>query len=341
VTTGARPAERPELRERLTATAGDPPEHHVRVALDTRLRALLEHEPGTRSGEDAEDLHQMRVAVRRMRAVLRAARPMLDRTWADGLRGELGWLGRALGPVRDLDVLMARLRGEADALGGQDAAAVAPLFDTLAQERAAARAAMLDAMGSERYAALLWRLADAVAEPLPAPTTGGPRPELATLVAKEFRRLRDAVREAGDDPADGVLHALRIHGKRLRYTAELAEPAIGRPARELIKATVTMQDVLGEHQDACVAQQRVRALVRGLNGLDSGDGPDGPDGPDGLDGLDGAGDAAGSRMALAAGRLVAREEVCRTDTRAAWPAAWRAVEAAAERALNGRGAVRG
>ncbi|HEY0636908.1 MAG TPA: CHAD domain-containing protein, partial [Pseudonocardiaceae bacterium] len=105
-----------DLGEPLTARPDDPPEHQVRVALDTRLRAMLAHEAGTRSGVDPEDLHQMRVAVRRTRAVLRAARPLLDRRWADGLRARLGDVGRALGPVRDLDVLLERLHGEAAAL---------------------------------------------------------------------------------------------------------------------------------------------------------------------------------------------------------------------------------
>ncbi|CAA9418039.1 MAG: Adenylate cyclase, partial [uncultured Pseudonocardia sp.] len=98
------------------ATPDDAPPQHVRAALDLRLRALLHHDPGTRAGADIEDLHQMRVSVRRMRAALKAARPLLDAAWADGLRAELGWLGRALGPVRDLDVLLLRLRAEVAAL---------------------------------------------------------------------------------------------------------------------------------------------------------------------------------------------------------------------------------
>ncbi|HEY3261325.1 MAG TPA: CHAD domain-containing protein [Pseudonocardiaceae bacterium] len=310
--TAALPVGRPNLGDRLVATTNSPPEHHVRVALDTRLRALLEHEPGTRVGKDPEDLHQMRVAVRRMRAVLRAARPLLDRAWADGLRAELGWLGRGLGPVRDLDVLLERLRGEAAELGERDAKAVAPLLDAIAAERVAARETMLDALGSDRFAALLGRLADAVAQPLPRPATldGGepPKPpKLSGLVRKEFRRLRKAVRSAGAYPADSELHALRIYGKRVRYTAELAAPAMGAPARELIKVVTAMQDVLGEHQDACVAQLRVRTL------------------------LDELGDAAGRDTVFAAGRLVEREEVRRTGARAAWPPAWRAVEDAAGR----------
>ena len=288
------------------ADPADPPEHHVRIALDTRLRAMVRHEPGTRSGVDPEDLHQMRVSVRRMRAVLKAARPLLDRRWADDLRAELGWLGRALGPVRDLDVLLARLHREAAELGGSDTVAAEPLLAALGDERVGARIVMLDALAGDRYAALVDRIAAAVAAPLPTPGDTAERPELTGLVTKEFRRLSKAVRAAGDDPPDAVLHELRIQGKRLRYTGELVEPALPDKAarkaiRRLLRAMETMQDVLGDHQDACVAQQRVRQL------------------------LDGLGPAAGTAVAFAAGRLVEREETRRLDTRAAWPAAWQAV----------------
>ena len=59
----------------------------------------------------------MRVAVRRLRAVLRTARPMLDRAWSNDLRHELDLFGRLLGAVRDLDVLIERLTREATEVG--------------------------------------------------------------------------------------------------------------------------------------------------------------------------------------------------------------------------------
>lgn len=309
----------------------DPAEHHVRAALETRLGAMLRHAPGTRSGEDAEDLHQMRVSVRRMRAVLRAARPLLDRRWADGLRAELGWLGRALGPVRDLDVLLLRLREEAKQFGTVEQRDAERLLAALEAEREAARAAMLQALDSQRYADLVERLSRAAAEPLPLARRRRPV-ALASLVRREFDRLAGAVTRAGDDPPDEVLHELRIDGKRLRYTTELAEPALGRPARELLRKTARMQDVLGEHQDACVAQQRITELLAGLGiGLDGG-----------LDeGLRDEGlrderlrDEGLAGVAFVAGLLSEREEVRRIEMRAAWPQAWVDVAAAARTALG-------
>jgi|SRR5215207_8017428 len=294
--------------ESVTATAEDPPQQQVRAALETRLRAMLRHEAGTRSGEDPEDLHQMRVSVRRMRAVLRAARPLLARRWADELRAELGWLGRALGPVRDLDVLLMRLREVTARFETAQRADAERLFSALQQEREAARSVLLQALASERYAALVQRLERAVAEPVPAAAIDR-QVTLVSLVRREFDRLGAAVAATGDQPADEVLHALRIDGKRLRYTAELVAPVLGERARELLRACAAMQDVLGDHQDACVAQQRVMALLAGL------------------------GSAATIGEAFVAGRMFEREEVRRNETRTAWPAAWALVRLAAERTL--------
>ena len=157
-------------------------------------------------------------------------------------------------------------------------------------DREIARAEMLDVLSSRRYTALLRRLAVAVSRPLPAAPGNAGATALVELVRAEYRRLSKAVQAAGEDPPDEVLHALRIHGKRLRYTGELAAAGRG-PARKLVESTVALQDVLGEHQDACVAQHRVRLL------------------------LDGLGDVVNVGVAFTAGRLVEREELNRIEIR--------------------------
>ena len=300
-----RRSRRPELElpEPLVAAPTDAPAHHVRAALDLRLRALLQHDPGTRTGEDIEDLHQMRVSVRRMRAALKAARPLLDAAWADGLRAELGWIGRALGPVRDLDVMLLRLRGEIATLPAPEQEAGEVLVAALEAERAQARAEMLEALDAPRYTALLERLADAIRLPLPTPSATQAQPELVDLVRIEARKLRRAVDRAGEEPPDAVLHALRINGKRVRYTGELVEPGLrgtdaGTAVKRLLTATAALQEVLGDHQDACVADQRIRALLDGLGEL-----------PDAL-------------VVFVAGRLVERERERAIHQRALWWPAW-------------------
>jgi len=283
------------------------PVEHVRASLEQRLQALLAHEPGTRTGQDIEDLHQMRVAVRRMRATLKAAQPLLDTAWADDLRAELGWLGGALGPVRDLDVLLLRLHREIAGLPAAERSAGGVLLDALERERTTARAAMLDALTTPRYVALLERLADTVRAPLPAPAPGdAAEPALVDLVRAEARKLRRAVARAGDDPADEVLHALRIRGKRVRYTGELVAPSLrgtpaGRSVKRLLTATTALQEVLGDHQDACVAEQRIRGLLASLDVA-----------PD---------------TVFVAGRLVEREIHRAAEKRREWRGAWVLVDA--------------
>ena len=296
------PSQLIKLGDPVQSRTSDPTVHQLRAALDTRLRILLARDPGTRIGEDPEELHQMRVTVRRMRAALKAARPLLNRAWADDLRAELGWLGRALGPVRDADVLIERLRDRAAGFDDTSREAVETLIEALVADRETARAAMLAAMGSDRYLALLRRLAATVSKPLPTAAGSAAGPALVQLVCTEYRRLSKAVRRAGDDPPDDVLHALRIQGKRLRYTGELAAGAGRKPVRKLVESTVALQDVLGEHQDACVAQHKVRQLLGDL------------------------GDVVDFDVVFTAGRLVEREEVNRVATRQAWPAAWEQVQ---------------
>ncbi|QUH00269.1 CHAD domain-containing protein [Saccharopolyspora erythraea] len=286
------------LDEPITAGRDAPVREHVRAGLDVRLRAMVRHDPGTRLGEDPEELHQMRVSVRRMRAMLRSGRPFLDQDWSEPLRAELGWLGRALGPVRDLDVLIDRLRQESADLDAEERAAAARLLSGLEVEHGEARFELLAALDSDRYVELVRELAAAVRTELPSPKSDVDGPdELRRLVAKEYRKLRKAVGKLGDDPSDAELHALRIRGKRLRYTAELAESALD--VKPLLKAAKRFQDVLGEHQDACVAEQRLRDLLHALG-----------------DGADGA-------VAFVAGRLVEREAARRRDRRAEWPTAWK------------------
>ena len=75
---------------------------------------MLAHDPGTRLGTESEELHQMRVATRRLRAFQRAGSELLDPEWSESVRDELKWLGGALGTVRDLDVLVEHLTAEVE-----------------------------------------------------------------------------------------------------------------------------------------------------------------------------------------------------------------------------------
>jgi CHAD domain-containing protein len=287
-----------ETRE---ATKTTPPGEALGIAFENEYRAVLNHDPGTRRGDDAEHLHQLRVATRRLRAFLRAARPLLDETWSEPLREELGWLGGHLGPARDLDVMLERLGAEIDGLGG-DGEAATSLLDTLEEERATAYRDVVETLEGERYLALLDRLEGAAAPPL----SGDDRP-LAKIFAREAKRMRKAFAELGDEPEDDELHAARIKVKRARYAADLAAHELGGAGSDFVAIAKKMQDLLGDHQDAVVAQGRIR---------------------------DWAATAFTPEAGFAAGRLIQLERDRMTAARAQWPALWKKLDRAARRAAS-------
>ena len=295
-----------ERLERLPAVAEpqpDDPIERLRAMLERQYAQILLHDPGVRLDLDPEDVHRMRVAARRARAVLRAARPLLDGEWSEPLRDELRWLGGSLGRRRDLDVLIAHLQQEIEALDQPERDAAASLVERLERERETAQAVALDTLRNERY----FRLLDALEEAVRGPHVRKGRVSLRKLARREFRRLETIAERLGPESSDDDLHRARIAGKRARYTAELAEADVGKPARRFVERAKALQDVLGEHQDAIVAEARLRGLLA---------------------------DAPSSGAAFAAGRLVERERARRDETRAQLPRAWRELQRAGQAAFE-------
>ncbi len=231
---------------------------HVKWALARYVRWLIAHDPGARLGKESESLHQMRVATRQLRAVLRAARPLLVPEWADSLRDELRWLGRVLGPARDLDVQLAYFREESTALDARDWRPLTQFIAHLEAQRSHVQEVLLNELKSERYLDLIRRLRQAPHDPTVVDSTV----TLRDLANQEFTKLRNAIRQAGDSPNNAKIHKIRIRTKRARYAAELAERTVGKPATRFINKARVVQDVLGIHQDAIQAEAHVRAFLK-------------------------------------------------------------------------------
>jgi CHAD domain-containing protein len=237
---------------------------HLRFLLGVQLRELEAHDPGVRLGEDPEDVHKARVATRRTRALIRATRPLLGEVLKP-LGEELKWLGGVLGPVRDLDVLIDHLAGEVAQLGADEPAGQL-LLDGLQAERDAARKRLLEALDSERYPAVLGAFESAI-ETLPPLEGSGAADQIAR---DEFRRLKKAADALPKNPTDDELHEIRIDAKRARYAAELAALGGGKAAGRAVEALKRVQDTIGEHQDAAVAEARLRKLARAKSGIAAG-----------------------------------------------------------------------
>jgi triphosphatase len=237
-----------------------------------QLGVLREKEPGTRLGEDPEELHDMRVATRRLRAALDAfvqVLPARARTY----RAELGWLGGVLGEVRDLDVQLEGLRADAGPSGIWDEvlgrAGHAPLEDLVAlleRDREAARADLLRALDSVRWDRLSKGLATMVRQgPLRRSAAGNAAAVIGVpdLVVQRHDAVKKAAKRAHRSGRVADFHRLRIRCKRLRYSlefgAELYEGATSRYVRRL----AGLQDQLGGMQDDEVAATRLAELAAG------------------------------------------------------------------------------
>ncbi len=114
--------------------------------LPARLETLFKHEMGTRAGEDPEELHDMRVASRRLRAALEAFAVCYHGKEFKRVARQTKALTDALGGVRDSDVLLERMEAYAATVPPDEAPAIARFIATIRAERETRRAAMLNAL---------------------------------------------------------------------------------------------------------------------------------------------------------------------------------------------------
>jgi CHAD domain-containing protein len=230
----------------------------VQAALTASADELVRCDARLRAGDDAEAVHDARVAVRRLRSDLRALRPALDRAWANELRERLRWLGDELGAARDAGVLFERLSRDVGTLRAPEAAGVREALEPWCAARDAAYARVAAMVLEPRYAALLEQIVAAGR----APHAGGQAAEdacafAAAVMRAAWKTLRKTVRRRSRPPTDLELHRIRMKAKRARYTAEAVIPVVGKRARRFAREVEALQNVLGEQHDAVVAYERL------------------------------------------------------------------------------------
>jgi triphosphatase len=266
------------------------------LVLQRNAAEFLQHAPGARAGTDPYHVHQMRVATRRMRAALRLFSDLLPPD-ASSLNDELKWFASQLGPVRDLDVQIQRMRATATALRISEA--IGPYEGWLEDQQHGARTKLAEAFESRRFGALvqrLQRLDEWTLDKNPSVFTDAPR-----RLQRAYQQLRKRAGAVDDQSPTSDLHAVRIRGKRLRYTAEFFEPVYGKPARRLVECVVQLQDLLGNLQDGVVSRELAHAAVQSSAG------------------------AWPAQTTLALGQLVQFDAEREKELRAAFPRAYRAV----------------
>ncbi|MGW4198659.1 CYTH and CHAD domain-containing protein [Streptomyces sp. NPDC005004] len=249
-------------------TAGD----HVLAYVREQREAILSRDPAVR--RDLPDaVHRMRVATRRARSALRGFRTVLDPAATAPLAAELKWLAGQLGLDRDQEVLAERLTANLAAL--PDDLVTGPVRERLAHWATArhhsARARLIGVLDSARYLALLDSLDALLADPpLLKRAAREPGKTLAKALRKDFAKVSRLVETALELPPgeerDRTLHEARKKAKRARYGAEAAVPALGAPARTLVKSMKSLTTLLGEHQDAVMARHTLRELAAAAHG---------------------------------------------------------------------------
>lgn len=233
-------------------------EEHVRYRVLEQLQILKRCDPGVRLGGDEEAVHQIRVAARRMRTVLLSVRNIVHDEWVEPLLSGLKWLSGVFARARDLDVQIRYFRREAEQLKSHDRRPVERFLRHLQSEREKTQQMLIDEMKSARYLGFVSKLRQAAEVPEVVKSNR----TLTHVAARQFRKLRKAVRKLKHSPSNDDLHCVRIRTKRARYAAELAQVCDSKPIARFIKRAKQFQDLLGTHQDAVLAERYVRELLK-------------------------------------------------------------------------------
>jgi len=217
-------------------------------------------ELGTRVGQDIEELHDMRVATRRMRAALRIFKPYFHRKAIRGYNRGLSATGRALGRVRDLDVFELKARDYLATLPPDQQGVLDGLIEAWHKQRAAARRKMVAFLDSREYVRFLADFDRFLATPgagsRPVPSGRLVPYQVRHVVPRYLFECYTAVRSYEphlETASIDQLHALRIAFKRLRYALEFFTPVLGQEVNWVVQEVKLMQDHLGDLNDAAVA----------------------------------------------------------------------------------------
>jgi CHAD domain-containing protein len=272
------PAEQPS---QAGLVADDSMAEAARKTFLFHFQRMLAREAGTRLGEDPEELHDMRVATRRMRAAIPVFQDHLDMDQMGPFVKGMRRTGRVLGAVRDLDVFFEKTSHYLDTLPEERRPELDPLLEVWRAQRTRARETMLRYLDSERYARFVRQFGDLLATPAGSPPSSSQQSEPAPYRLRHvvptalYRRFAEvsAYDEWMAEPEVPLAryHQLRIASKGLRYTLEYFREILGREASKLVDAVKGLQDLLGDINDSVVACTLLRDyLTWGTWGQPSG-----------------------------------------------------------------------
>lgn len=261
------PVKAPEV----PVTAEVPTAEAIRMICRTCQRHLLENEPALRDGRDPEAVHQMRVALRRLRSALSLFKDIVGGDETEALKADLKWLTGELGPARDTDVFIAEILEPVRAAWPQEDGLEA-LTERFRSRNREHYGRALAAVDDPRFTTLMLQLGgwieggawvrpaegSAAAERLAAPVGG----VAAAIMDSRHRKVikRGKRFQQLDAPAR---HRLRVQIKKLRYAAEFFGDAWGseKKTKAYVKALKDLQQTLGDLNDIAVAHDLLHETV--------------------------------------------------------------------------------
>lgn len=240
-----------------------------RLVLENLRQAIDANLTGTIDDVDPEFLHDLRVAVRRTRTVLAHAKQVLPADVLEWSRDGFRTLGHLTGPARDLDVHLLEWDRHVGSLTPDAVVALAPVHGRLEAERADAHRHLVCGLRSPATTELLERWRSWLAgHGVHGAEHGGARADrpigvvVHHRILKAQRRLSERGTTITPATAPGHVHDLRKDAKQLRYLVECFGGLLERSARRsFVKRLKTLQDNLGEHQDAAVHATQLRRIV--------------------------------------------------------------------------------
>lgn len=240
-----------------------------RKVLAENFKQMLSHEAGARTGEDIEDVHQMRVATRRMRSAFRLFGRYYKPKSIKPFTGMLKKVAAALGRVRDLDVMIDDLTTYQATLDETARQPIQSVIAKLDKRRISAREDLNDLLDSSKYASFLKDFTRFLTSPgkgTVSMDSNGVQPyqvrHITPILIHEKLANVHAYDEIVQDHAvePETLHALRIEFKRLRYTVTFFKGVLGASIEDFIMELKAMQDYLGRFNDLVVASERLLAV---------------------------------------------------------------------------------
>ena len=258
-----RDALRPVKAVRVAFDSSLSPRDAAHRIVDSCLAHLQANEAGVIASDDPEFVHQMRVAIRRLRSALRVFRGIIGKDFLDDVTPGLRWLGRMLGEARDWDVFHGETLPPLVTAYG-DKAVARHISDAVKQHRDRARTAMREALESGRYARVIFGVWRWIAEVDTAPPVAEPPVTLmdfaSRAVRRRHKRVLDQARRLGS-LSELERHGLRLATKQLRYAVEFFSPLF--PAASVmhyLRQLEKIQSTLGAANDAANALRMIAAV---------------------------------------------------------------------------------